>query len=151
MSEFRFKENRVSEVFGIISIILLLGSLVLPVIIVPIINIFTDISFVWMVIPFFISLLPTLVLVLISNGFSGKDEFTKEFLEEIKLDLNAADNLDKLWGVRYKLWNEAVGESVERGTIRLSYPLEIKGLLKSIDAKIEILTKIENKSNGKVI
>ena len=143
MSEFRFKENKVSEVLGHIGGVILLSVFILPIIVVPITNIFIDLDYIWLIAPLFIALPICCVFFITSSMLSDRDKFTREFLKEIRLDVSDADTEDKLWEVRYKLWNEAVGEDVQRGPIRLSFPLEIKEILKSIDSKIELIQKIK--------
>jgi hypothetical protein len=138
--EFRFKENKVVTITQNIGItIFILGFLSL--IIIPILSIFiTNLDLGIGLLCFLISMILAMPFIIIGTIFSKQNKFTKDFIDEIKLDLSKAVTTDDLYKVRKKLFNEAV----EDGLIRLSYPLEIKNLMNEIHWKINILNKLSN-------
>lgn len=138
---YKFKENKISLISSNIGVSIFITSfLLIPIILV--LSLFTSINAVFGIGCFLISLPITLICLIISNVFNKKDNFTKDFIQEIKYDLSKARNQKELWEVYDKLWAEAVDES---NMIRLSYPLTIKELFKEINYKIDILDKQNNK------
>jgi hypothetical protein len=134
---YKFKENKISLISSNIGVSIFITSfLLIPIILV--LSLFTSINAVFGIGCFLISLPITLICLIISNVFNKKDNFTKDFIQEIKYDLSKAKNQKELWEVYDKLWAEAVDES---NMIRLSYPLTIKELFKEINYKIDILDK----------
>jgi len=134
---YKFKENKISLISSNIGVSIFITSfLLIPIILV--LSLFTSINAVFGIGCFLISLPITLICLIISNVFNKKDNFTKDFIQEIKYDLSKARNQKELWEVYDKLWAEAVDES---NMIRLSYPLTIKELFKEINYKIDILDK----------
>ena len=138
---YKFKENKISLISSNIGVSIFITSfLLIPIILV--LSLFTSINSVFGIGCFLISLPITLICLIISNVFNKKDNFTKDFIQEIKYDLSKARNQKELWEVYDKLWAEAVDEN---NMIRLSYPLTIKELFKEINYKIDILNKQNNK------
>jgi hypothetical protein len=138
---YKFKENKISLISSNIGVSIFITSfLLIPIILV--LSLFTSINSVFGIGCFLTSLPITLICLIISNVFNKKDNFTKDFIQEIKYDLSKARNQKELWEVYDKLWAEAVDEN---NMIRLSYPLTIKELFKEINYKIDILNKQNNK------
>jgi len=138
MKQYRFKENRISEISSNIGLsIFLLGSI--SMVVIPIISLFlNNVDSVYGLVSFLLSLPIAIPFVLVSFIFSKSDKFTSEFIKEIEQDLLEASTLESLYVVRNKLWYEAVDES---GMIRLSSPGTIKKLMEEIEYKIDILKK----------
>ena len=138
MKEYRFKENRISEITGVIGAgVFLLGGL--SMIIIFIISLFpNNVDAIYGLVCFLISLPIAALFLGISASFSQCNKFTKVFIEEIKEELAKATTLESLYIVSDKLWDEAVNENK---MIRLSYPLTIKKLMDEIHYKIDILKK----------
>lgn len=136
---YRFNEKKSVRVMQMITIFAFLITLIIVPIIVVIMHftIGTDLIY---AIGIFLAILPCLIpFILLSTFLSNQNEFTRKFLHEIRLELFIANNLDKLYVVKEKLWHEATDENK---MIRLSFPQSIKDLMHEIEHKIEILEEV---------
>jgi hypothetical protein len=137
---YKFKENKVSLISGNIGASIFITGF-LTSFIIMLLSLFTPIDAVYGIVSLLLSFPIASLFVLISNAYSKKDRFTKDFIEEIENNLSNAKNQKELWEIYDKLWAEAIDEN---NIIRLSYPLSIKDLFKEINYKIDILNKQNN-------
>jgi hypothetical protein len=138
MKNYKFKENKISIISENIGLIIFISGFVLMPVIIIISLFISKIDSLYGLIYFLISLLVTPPFVIISNIFSKRDQFTKEFIKEIKLDLSKAKTKSDLINVLEKLEDEAIDED---DMVRLSYASDIKELFREIYHKIDILEK----------
>lgn len=146
MNQYQLKENKITNILEIISIIFFLIG-VICLILIPLLhfvnkNINSDFG----IIIFFFNLIFSSIFILISNFFSKEKKFTKVFINDIKKELKKATTIDEIKNIYKKLSSEAISET---GIIRFSNPKEIKKLFEEIEYKLEILNNQKEKNYEK--
>lgn len=79
------------------------------------------------------------VLLIIHSAFGTKDDYTRRFLKYYKIKEEECRTKEEF----IDLYNEIYELSVEDGMIILSFPKDVKSLLKTIDDKVKLLNKLE--------
>lgn len=143
MRTYKINENKTANVIGNVGIFLFLGTILIGIII-PILSIFFDSIDPVLGLGVFIGSLPIIcIILLISRGFSTIDKDTKLYLFQINRRIGEAKTLEDYWNINNEFVREVIDENK---MIRVSYPNQIRDILKELKYKIEILEKMKNNS-----
>lgn len=129
----KFKEKRIVEVLDAICLVIMLiflASLIIGIF-------YHAFLFGFLLLPI------VMIIIVISQSLSKKNEYTRGFIIYIKDKVKKAKSLDEL----NQILNEFESLAIEDGMICLSFPADIKIISRDLISKIEIL-ELQDRVNG---